>query len=104
VLAFQPHRYTRTRDLFEDFVKVLSSADALVLAEVYAAGEQPIVAADGRSLAHALRVLGKVEPVFVEDIADMPATITTLVKDGDVVITMGAGSISGVPGKLAQMG
>jgi UDP-N-acetylmuramate--alanine ligase len=104
VLAFQPHRYTRTRDLFEDFVKVLSSADALVLAEVYAAGEQPIVAADGRSLAHALRVLGKVEPVFVEDVADMPATITTLVKDGDVVITMGAGSISGVPGKLAQMG
>jgi UDP-N-acetylmuramate--alanine ligase len=104
VLAFQPHRYTRTRDLFEDFVKVLSSADALVLAEVYAAGEQPIVAADGRALAHALRVLGKVEPVFVEDIADMPATITNLVKDGDVVITMGAGSISGVPGKLAQMG
>jgi UDP-N-acetylmuramate--alanine ligase len=102
VLAFQPHRYTRTRDLFEDFVKVLSSADALVLAEVYAAGEQPIVAADGRALAHALRVLGKVEPVFVEDIADMPATIADVVKDGDVVITMGAGSISGVPAQLAQ--
>ncbi|MFS0756597.1 UDP-N-acetylmuramate--L-alanine ligase [Noviherbaspirillum sp. 1P10PC] len=102
VLAFQPHRYTRTRDLFEDFVKVLSSTDALVLAEVYAAGEQPIVAADGRSLAHALRVLGKVEPVFVEDIADMPATIADVVKDGDVVITMGAGSISGVPAQLAQ--
>jgi UDP-N-acetylmuramate--alanine ligase len=102
VLAFQPHRYTRTRDLFEDFVKVLSSADALVLAEVYAAGEQPIVAADGRSLAHALRVLGKVDPVFVEDIADMPATILNIARDGDVVITMGAGSISGVPGKLAQ--
>ncbi|HEX8884944.1 MAG TPA: UDP-N-acetylmuramate--L-alanine ligase, partial [Noviherbaspirillum sp.] len=90
------------RDLFEDFVKVLSSTDALVLAEVYAAGEQPIVAADGRSLAHALRVLGKVEPVFVEDIADMPATIADVVKDGDVVITMGAGSISGVPAQLAQ--
>lgn len=102
VLAFQPHRYTRTRDLFEDFVKVLSSTDALVLAEVYAAGEQPIVAADGRSLAHALRVLGKVEPVFVEDIADMPATIADIVRDGDVVITMGAGSISGVPAQLAQ--
>jgi UDP-N-acetylmuramate--alanine ligase len=102
VLAFQPHRYTRTRDLFEDFVKVLSSADALVLAEVYAAGEQPIVAADGRALAHALRVLGKVEPIFVENIADMPATIMSMAKDGDVVITMGAGSISGVPGKLAQ--
>ncbi len=102
VLAFQPHRYTRTRDLFEDFVKVLSSADALVLAEVYPAGEQPIVAADGRALAHALRVIGKVDPIFVEDIADMPATIMDMAKDGDVVITMGAGSISGVPGKLAQ--
>jgi UDP-N-acetylmuramate--alanine ligase len=101
VLAFQPHRYTRTRDLFEDFVKVLSSADALVLAEVYAAGEQPIVAADGRALAHALRVAGKVEPVFVEDIKDMPETLMNVLKDGDVVITMGAGSISGVPQKLA---
>jgi UDP-N-acetylmuramate--alanine ligase len=100
VLAFQPHRYTRTRDLFEDFIKVLSSADALVLAEVYAAGEQPIVAADGRALSHALRVLGKVDPIFVEDISEMPDTILGMVKDGDVVITMGAGSISGVPGKL----
>jgi UDP-N-acetylmuramate--alanine ligase len=103
VLAFQPHRYTRTRDLFEDFVKVLSSADALVLGEVYAAGEQPIVAADGRSLAHALRVLGKVDPVFVEDIADMSATIADVVRDGDVVITMGAGSISGVPAQIMQL-
>jgi len=103
VLVFQPHRYTRTRDLFEDFVKVLSTADALVLAEVYAAGEQPIVAADGRSLAHALRVLGKVEPVFVEDIAEMAPTIMSVVKDGDVVITMGAGSISGVPAQLAEL-
>jgi UDP-N-acetylmuramate--alanine ligase len=102
VLAFQPHRYTRTRDLFEDFVKVLSSTDVLLLAEVYAAGEQPIVAADGRSLAHALRVVGKVEPVFVEDIADMPSTIMGIVRDGDVVVTMGAGSISGVPAKLVQ--
>ncbi len=104
VLAFQPHRYTRTRDLFEDFVKVLSTTDVLVLAEVYAAGEQPIVAADGRALAHALRVAGKVEPVFVEDIADMPATILNVVRDGDVVMTMGAGSISGVPAKLAAQG
>jgi UDP-N-acetylmuramate--alanine ligase len=103
VLAFQPHRYTRTRDLFEDFVKVLSSADVLVLAEVYAAGEQPIVAADGRALAHALRVAAKVEPVFVEDIADMPASILAVVRDGDVVMTMGAGSISGVPAKLAEL-
>ncbi|WP_334186489.1 UDP-N-acetylmuramate--L-alanine ligase [Noviherbaspirillum sp.] len=103
VLAFQPHRFTRTRDLFEDFVKVLSTADALVLAEVYAAGEQPIVAADGRALAHALRVVGKVEPIFVEDIADMPDSIVSMARDGDVVITMGAGSISGVPGKLAAL-
>jgi UDP-N-acetylmuramate--alanine ligase len=103
VLAFQPHRFTRTRDLFEDFVKVLSSADALVLAEVYAAGEQPIVAADGRALAHALRVVGKVEPVFVEDIADMSETIANTVRDGDVLITMGAGSISGVPAQLMQL-
>ena len=103
VLAFQPHRFTRTRDLFEDFVKVLSSTDVLLLAEVYAAGESPIVAADGRALAHALRVVGKVEPIFVEDINDMPETIAMLLKDGDVVITMGAGSISGVPAKLAAL-
>jgi UDP-N-acetylmuramate--alanine ligase len=100
VLAFQPHRYTRTRDLFEDFVKVLATPDVLVLAEVYAAGEAPIVAADGRSLAHALRVGGKIEPIFVEAMADMPATIMNVVRDGDVVITMGAGSISAVPNKL----
>jgi UDP-N-acetylmuramate--alanine ligase len=103
VLAFQPHRYTRTRDLFEDFVKVLSTVDALALAEVYPAGEAPIVAADGRALAHSLRALGKVEPVFVEDIAGMPDTIASIARDGDVVITMGAGSISAVPGKLAQV-
>ena len=102
VLAFQPHRYTRTRDLFEDFVKVLSTVDVLILGEVYPAGEQPIVAADGRALAHALRVLGKVEPIFVEDIAEMPDTIMSVARDGDVVITMGAGSISGVPGKLVE--
>ncbi|MBS1170008.1 MAG: UDP-N-acetylmuramate--L-alanine ligase [Burkholderiaceae bacterium] len=102
VLVFQPHRYTRMRDLFEDFVRVLSQPDVLVLAEVYAAGEQPIVAADGRALARALRVAGKVDPVFVEDIADMPAAIMNIVRDGDVVVTMGAGSISGVPAKLAQ--
>lgn len=102
VLAFQPHRYTRTRDLFEDFVKVLSSTDVLVLGEVYAAGEAPIVAADGRALARALRVAGRVEPVFVEDILEMPATILSLLRDGDVVITMGAGSIAGVPAKLAH--
>ena len=102
VLAFQPHRYTRTRDLFEDFVKVLSSTDVLLLGEVYPAGEQPIVAADGRSLARAIRVAGKVDPVFVEDIAEMPAAILNVIEEGDVVITMGAGSISSVSGKLVE--
>jgi UDP-N-acetylmuramate--alanine ligase len=101
VLAFQPHRYTRTRDLFEDFVKVLSTADALVLAEVYPAGEAPIVAADGRSLARAVRVAGQVEPVFVEDIAEMAGAIRRVARDGDVVVTMGAGSIGGVPAQVA---
>jgi UDP-N-acetylmuramate--alanine ligase len=101
VLAFQPHRYTRTRDCFEDFVKVLSSVDGLVLADVYAAGEAPIVAADGRTLARAVRVAGKVEPIFVEAIVDMPAAIRAAARNGDVVITMGAGSIGGVPAQLA---
>ena len=102
VLAFQPHRYTRTRDLFEDFVRVLSTADALVLAEVYPAGEQAIVAADGRALARAVRVAGKVEPLFVEEIAQMAGAIRRVARDGDVVLTMGAGSIGGVAGQLAK--
>jgi UDP-N-acetylmuramate--alanine ligase len=102
VLAFQPHRFTRTRDLFEDFVKVLATPDVLVLADVYAAGEAPIVAADGRALAHALRVGGKIEPIFVEAMADMAATVMNVVRDGDVVITMGAGSISAIPNKLTS--
>jgi UDP-N-acetylmuramate--alanine ligase len=100
VLAFQPHRYTRTRDLFEDFVKVLCSVDALVLAEVYAAGEPPIVGADGRALMHALRVAGQNEAVFVEDIRQMPKAIMQMARDGDVVITMGAGSIGSTPNIL----
>jgi UDP-N-acetylmuramate--alanine ligase len=100
VLAFQPHRYTRTRDLFEDFVKVLCSVDALVLAEVYPAGEPAIVAADGRALMHALRVAGQSEAVFVEDIEQMPQAIMQMARDGDVVITMGAGSIGSIPNKL----
>ncbi len=104
VLAFQPHRFTRTRDCFEDFVKVIGAgADAVLLAEVYAAGEAPIVAADGRSLARALRVAGKVEPVFVDDIAAMPQAILDNARDGDVVLCMGAGSIGAVPGKVVDM-
>jgi UDP-N-acetylmuramate--alanine ligase len=102
VLAFQPHRFTRTRDCFEDFVKVLSTVDGLVLTEVYAAGEAPIVAADGRALARAIRVAGKVEPVFVETVDEVPDALAGFVLDGDVVITMGAGSIGTVPGRLTQ--
>ncbi|WP_109482034.1 UDP-N-acetylmuramate--L-alanine ligase [Paraburkholderia sp. C35] len=101
VLAFQPHRFTRTRDCFEDFVKVLSTVDALVLTEVYSAGEAPIVAADGRALTRAIRVAGKVEPVFVETVDEVPDALSSIVRDGDVVITMGAGSIGSVPGRLA---
>jgi len=103
VLAFQPHRYSRTRDCFEDFVKVIGQADAVLLAEVYAAGEAPIVAADGRSLARALRVAGKVEPVLVDDIAHMPQAILDNARDGDVVLCMGAGSIGAVPGQVMAL-
>ena len=100
LLAFQPHRYSRTRDLFEDFARVLSTVDALVLADVYPAGEQPLVAADGRALARAVRVAGKVEPLFVESVAEVPAAIRSLACAGDVVVTMGAGSIGQVPAQL----
>jgi UDP-N-acetylmuramate--alanine ligase len=102
VLAFQPHRYSRTRDCFEDFVKVIGQADAVLLAEVYAAGEAPIVAADGRALMRALRVAGKIEPVFVEAIEEMPQAILHKARDGDVVLCMGAGSIGQVPGKVME--
>ncbi len=102
VLAFQPHRYTRTRDCFEDFVKVMGTADAVLLTEVYAAGEQPVVAADGRALARALRVAGKVDPLFVDDVAELPDAIVQQAHGGDVVITMGAGSIGAVPGRVLE--
>jgi UDP-N-acetylmuramate--alanine ligase len=102
VLAFQPHRFTRTRDCFEDFVKVLGTVDALLLAEVYAAGEAPIVAADGRALTRALRVAGKVEPVFVEQMEEMPQAIMSAARPGDVVVTMGAGTIGAVPGQVVS--
>ncbi len=104
VVAFQPHRYTRTRDLFEDFVRVLHGADMLVLGEVYAAGEQPIVAADGRTLARTIRVAGKVNPVFVEDINEMPKVLVNMAQDNDVILTMGAGSITNVGGRLIEIG
>ena len=103
VLAFQPHRFTRTRDCFEDFVKVIGSADAVLLAEVYAAGEAPIAAADGRALARALRLAGKVDPQFVDDIAQMPNSIVEQARAGDVVIAMGAGSIGQVPQQVVDL-
>jgi len=102
VLAFQPHRYTRTRDLFEDFVRVLSSVDSLLLSDVYPAGEAPIVAADGRALSRAVRVAGKIEPIFVEQIADMHQAILDVARAGDVVLAMGAGSIGQVASRLAR--
>lgn len=103
VLAFQPHRYSRTRDCFEDFVKVIGEADVVLLSEVYAAGEAPIVAADGRALTRALRVAGKVEPIFVDDITTMPQAVLDTARAGDVVLCMGAGSIGAVPGKIIEM-
>lgn len=102
MVAFQPHRYTRTRDVFEDFVKVLSTADVLLLTEVYSAGESPIVAADGKSLVRAIRVQGKVEPIFVETVEELPAAIFSIVQDGDVVLVMGAGSVGSVAQNLAS--
>ena len=104
VLAFQPHRYTRTRDLFEDFVKVLSTADVLLLSEIYSAGEAPIVAADSKSLIRALRVKGEIEPLFVETVEELPVAIRKVVQDGDVVLVMGAGSVGGVALGLAKDG
>ena len=102
VLVFQPHRYTRTRDCFEDFVKVIGSADAVLLTEVYAAGESALVAADGRALARGVRVAGKVEPLFIEQVQDLPAAMRALAQDDDVFVVMGAGSISKVPALLGE--
>ena len=103
VLAFQPHRYTRTRDCFDDFVKIIAQADVVLLTEVYAAGEAAIVAADGRALARALRVAAQVEPIFVADIKDMAQAIVDNGRAGDVVLCMGAGSIGTVPVKVLEL-
>ena len=102
VVVFQPHRYTRTRDLFEDFSEILSQADALLLCEVYAAGEQPIDGADGRALARGIRARGAVEPVFLRSVQEVPRALESLHKDGDLVLTLGAGDIGGVPAALTQ--
>lgn len=93
VVIFQPHRFTRTRDLFEDFAESLSLCDVLILSEVYAAGEEHITGADGRALARAIRNRGAVEPIFVEDIVDAPVALERIIEDGDIVLTLGAGSV-----------
>jgi len=103
VMAFQPHRYTRTRDCFEDFVKVLSGADVVLLTEVYSAGEAPIVAADTRSLIRAIRIAGKVEPMFIETTDELPQAILDVAQADDVVIVMGAGSIGQVAAKTRDL-
>jgi UDP-N-acetylmuramate--alanine ligase len=103
VLAFQPHRYSRTRDCFDEFVRVIGEADAVLLTEVYAAGEAPIAAADGQALVHALRAKGRLEPVFVDAIAALPQAIAEHTRNGDVVIVMGAGSIGAVPAQCAEL-
>jgi len=107
VLVFEPHRYTRTRDLLDDFAQVLSGADALVVAEVYAAGEPPIAGADAKALCRAIRSRGRVEPVLLKSLDELPQALADLARDGDVVLTMGAGSIGAashdLPGALARM-
>jgi UDP-N-acetylmuramate--alanine ligase len=101
--VFQPHRYTRTQEQFEDFVAVLSGADLLVLCEVYPAGEDPIPGADGRSLSRAVRVRGEVDPVFVPDLDEVPRVLGNLVNDGDLVLVMGAGDIGGLAARLPAL-
>ncbi|MBY0483309.1 UDP-N-acetylmuramate--L-alanine ligase [Nitrosomonas sp.] len=103
VVAFQPHRYTRTRDAFEGFARVLSPVDVLLLTEVYPAGEDPIVAADSKSLARAIRVQGKVEPIYIEEVDDLSKAILDVVQDGDVVLVMGAGSVAKIAPHIAQL-
>jgi UDP-N-acetylmuramate--alanine ligase len=102
VLAFQPHRYTRTHDLLDDFARVLAAADALVVTEVYAAGETPIAGADGKAICRAVRSHGRVEPVFVDKVEKLSAALARIVQDGDVIVTMGAGSIGAVPSELVN--
>lgn len=102
LVVFQPHRYTRTRDCFEDFVNLLCQADAVVLADVYPAGEAPLVGADGRALAHAVRLRGQNNLIFCPHIEDVPAAVHKMVRDGDVVLTIGAGSVGRVPAMLVK--
>ena len=103
IVVFQPHRYTRTRDLFEDFVQVLSTIDVLILMDVYAAGETAIPGADGRALSRAVRVRGQVDPVFVESWEELPQILAGIVKADDVILTMGAGNVGQIAVQLPQL-
>src|SRR6185312_4286773 len=100
VVVYQPHRYTRTRDLFEDFARVLSEVDILLLLEVYSAGETPIAGADGRSLCRNIRQRGQVDPIFVENKQDLPAALAAVVQEGDIVLLQGAGDIGAIAPRL----
>ena len=100
VVGFQPHRYSLTRDLLDDFARVLSGVDALIVTEVYAAGEAPIAGADGKAICRAIRSHGRVEPVFIEKIEDLPRALIQIARDGDVIVTMGAGSIGAAAAEL----
>lgn len=100
MLVFQPHRYSRTRDLYEDFVSVLSGVDVLVLLEVYAAGETPVAGADGRALSRSIRQRGLVDPIFVTAIEDVPGVLADLLQNDDVVLTQGAGNIASLTRQL----
>jgi UDP-N-acetylmuramate--alanine ligase len=102
VVVFQPHRYSRTRDLFEDFTRVLSETDVLFMLEVYAASEEPIAGADARTLCRAIRARGQVDPVFVEHIDELPKTLNAVLQDGDVLLTLGAGNIGAIAAQLAE--
>ena len=102
VVIFQPHRFSRTRDLFDDFAESLSIPDVLLLTEVYAAGEERITGADGRALARAIRNRGSVDPIFIEDINDVPSTLVNVLRDGDIVLTLGAGSVGGLATTLPE--
>jgi UDP-N-acetylmuramate--alanine ligase len=102
VVVFQPHRYTRTRDLFEDFVEVLSSVDVLILLDIYSAGEAPIAGADGKALSRSIRVRGQVDPVFVQNREDLPAILAGIVEKDDVILTMGAGNVGQIAAELPE--
>ncbi len=102
VMVFQPHRYSRTQDLFDDFVRVLTEVDVLLVLEVYAAGEQPLAGADGRALCRSVRSRGKLDPVFVEDRAELEGVLESLLNEDDVLLMQGAGDIGGIAGSLAE--